>query len=344
MKINTGDTAPAKTNGPSISVPRPPPASSLVYDAFWRFAYERQEVFFHRMAGAPRPWTTDVILQTYRFTNVYRASDRTSQFLIREVVYRGDQCPEEVFFRTLLFKLFNRIETWMLLERVLGSVCWSSYSFADYDSVLGEAIQEGAIYSPAYIIPSPLSFGHVRKHQNHLRLIEAMMSNGVPQRVMESESLEEVFLILLRFPGIGKFLAYQFAIDLNYSPLTHHSEMSFVVPGPGALDGIQKCFPEMGNWTPSDIIRHVTERQEEEFSCRSLAIRSLWGRPLQLIDVQNVFCEIGKYARVAHPSIPGTSNRKRIKQRFVPRGNSVPSWYPPKWNLNERIIGNQGSR
>jgi hypothetical protein len=38
-----------------------------------------------------------------------------SQYLIRDVVYAGPQDPEEVVFRVLLFKFFNRIETWELL-------------------------------------------------------------------------------------------------------------------------------------------------------------------------------------------------------------------------------------
>src|SRR5271166_2829591 len=86
-----------------------PPQHTAVYDLYWRFAAERQAIFFRRLEGAAFPWTQDSILQTYKFTNVYRASDRVSQFLIRHVIY-GDgysTVPEEVAFRTLLFKLFN---------------------------------------------------------------------------------------------------------------------------------------------------------------------------------------------------------------------------------------------
>ena len=32
--------------------------------------------------------------------------------------------------------------------------------------------------------------------------------------------------------------------------------------------------------------------------------RDLWGRPLQLIGCQNLFCEVDKYARVATRSQP----------------------------------------
>ena len=35
---------------------------------------------------------------------------------------------------------------------------------------------------------------------------------------------------------------FNYSIDINYSNLVDFSEMSFVYPGPGALDGIKKCF------------------------------------------------------------------------------------------------------
>src|SRR5215217_9668679 len=89
---------------------------TAVYDTYWRFAVERQEIFFARAAGEPPPWTDDEILAEFKFTNAYRAADRVSQFLIRSVIYRSDlpDSIEEVFFRTMLFKLFNKIETWEL--------------------------------------------------------------------------------------------------------------------------------------------------------------------------------------------------------------------------------------
>ncbi|MCB9475165.1 MAG: hypothetical protein H6678_15290 [Candidatus Delongbacteria bacterium] len=66
----------------------------------------------HRLVGNTPPWTKGQILSGHRFTNTYRASDRVSQYLIRRVNYEGWQKPEGVFFRTILFKLFNKIETW----------------------------------------------------------------------------------------------------------------------------------------------------------------------------------------------------------------------------------------
>src|SRR4051812_39503475 len=84
-----------------------PAIPTVIYDTYWRFATERQNLFFRRHNGDEFPWTEDPILRTYKFTNAYRASDRVSQYLIRNVIYKGDQSPKEVFFRTILFKLFN---------------------------------------------------------------------------------------------------------------------------------------------------------------------------------------------------------------------------------------------
>ena len=77
----------------------------------------------------------------------------------------------------------------------------------------------------------------------------------------------------------------------------------------------------------------MAERADAEFERLGMKFQSLWGRPLQLIDCQNVFCEVSKYARVAHPEVEGESGRTRIKQGFIATERPIPQWYPPKWAL-----------
>ena len=133
---------------------------------------------------------------------------------------------------------------------------------------------------------------------------------------------------------MGDFLAFQFSIDLNYSETIDFSETEFVVAGPGAKDGIRKCFSDIGGLSEADVIRAVTERAQGEFARLGLSFETLWGRPLQLIDCQNLFCEVGKYARIVHPEFPGSSGRTRIKQKFLAKGAPpILQWYPPKWKL-----------
>lgn len=304
-----------------------------VYDTYWRFAVKRQELFMNRVYGAPPPWTDDVVLGSHRFTNVYRAADRVSQYLIRHVLYEGAQDCEEVFFRALLFKFFNRIETWEELSAKVGPPRWDTFDFDRYARVLDGILARGTpIYSAAYIMPSP-DFGNARKHRNHLRLLEHMMRTGAPSRMGKAKSLKEVFEMLREFTSIGRFLAYQFTIDLNYSGLMDFSEMEFVEPGPGACDGIRKCFADLGGYSEADIVRLVSERASIEFNRLGLEFQTLWGRPLQLIDCQSLFCEVDKYARELHPEIRGISGRTRIKQKYTPICSPIPQWYPPKWGL-----------
>jgi hypothetical protein len=304
-----------------------------VFDTYWRFAAERQEVFMRRVHGDRPPWTEDPILGVHRFTNAYRASDRVSQYLIRHVIYEGSQKPEEVFFRTMLFKFFNKIETWEALRTRLGALTWRGFTFESYAKVLDRLLARGKrIYSAAYIMPSP-AFGSPRKHRNHLRLLEHMMGDGAARKLAKVASLREVFELLRGYRSLGAFLAFQFAIDLNYSELIDFSEMDFVVAGPGARDGIRKCFEDTAGLTEADIIQVMADRADAEFERLGVRFQKLWGRPLQLIDCQNVFCEVSKYARVAHPEATGESGRTRIKQKYTPRPAPIPQWYPPKWAL-----------
>jgi hypothetical protein len=325
-----------------IHIPLAPAKTTEVYDSYWRFASLRQEAFFNRIENQSFPWSMDPILKQYKFTNAYRAADRVSQYLIKEVIY-NDQLPgspKEILFRILLFKLFNKIETWELLKHSFGPLTIDGYNFQHFDRVLHQAIASGRrIYSAAYIMPSIQSrFGFERKHSNHLKLIELILDKDTDERIMEVKTMQKAFEILKGFPGFGDFLAYQILIDINYSPILNFSESEFVVPGPGARGGISKCFSNTAGLSYVEIIKLVTDRQQKEFERLGLSFKSLWGRPLQLIDCQNLFCEVDKYARVKHPDIKGSSERIKIKQMFKPKTSNIDYWFPPKWGINDNIF------
>jgi hypothetical protein len=329
----------ARDATPVIIVARRQPTPSVVFDTYWHFAVERQNVFMRRVRGEASPWTTDPVIGTYKFTNVYRAADRVSQYLIRKVIYGGSFSVRDTVFRVLLFKLFNKIETWRLLEEAEGELVADRFDVTRFDRVLDQALRSGvAIYSAAYIMPSgPVEIRQPRKHLMHLRLLAGLLRDGLPERLVTARSMGAAYQLLRALPGIGPFLAYQFVTDLNYSSFLDFTETEFVEPGPGARDGVRKCFTKLGDYSESDVIRWVVDRQNEEFAARGLEFASLWGRPLQLIDCQNVFCEVDKYARVVHPDIRGISGRSRIKQKFSAKLPPFAPWFPPKWNINERI-------
>ncbi|WP_419827550.1 nucleotide kinase domain-containing protein [Sphingomonas sp.] len=309
-----------------------------VFDSYWRFAAERQAILHRRLRGESSPWTNDPVLAAHRFTNAYRVADRVSQYLIREVQQREDRshAPHELFFRTIMFKLFNRIETWEALEGWFGPLAWAT---ADLDAISAflSARQDRGVrnYSAAYIMPPP-NLGHGRKHSNHLALLARMMTDRLPDRLRQAPSLADVYERLLNYPGLGPFLAFQYAIDLNYSELLDFDEDDFVVAGPGALDGIAKCFASTGRRTAAAVISWMVEHQDAEFERLGLSFQRLGGRRLHLIDCQNLFCEISKYARAAHPEVVGLSGRTRIKQAYrVDPRPMTPIVLPKRWQQVE---------
>ena len=313
--------------------------ATVVFMSYWQLAAERQKIFFKRWRQEEAPWTDDPIFLQHKFTNAYRASDRVSQYLIKNVIYKGEQAPREWFFRTLLFKFFNSIDTWELLTSSLGEPHSQRFSPEDCDRVLTAVMFAGKpIYSAAYIMPSGGRLSpHKRKHQMHLALLSQMLADGLAEKLNQSPDMASAFRLLRVYPSIGDFLAYQYITDLNYSPLTDLSEMQFVCAGPGAVDGIRKCFSERGMYSDEDLIRMVADHQESMFECMGLSFQRLWGRRLQLIDCQNLFCEVDKYARVAHPEFNALTGRTRIKQRFHASPCELHLWYPPKWGINHLI-------
>jgi hypothetical protein len=151
--------------------------------------------------------------------------------------------------------------------------------------------------------------------------------------------------MLLEYPTIGPFLAYQIAVDLNYTEQLQFSENEFTMPGPGAIRGLRKVFLDFGGWSPQRLILHMVDIQETAFASLRLPFQNLFGRRLHAIDCQGLFCEVDKYSRVAFPELK--SNRVRIKREFAPSNPAIRLFYPPKWGINAGLqtlgTGNTGS-
>jgi hypothetical protein len=324
-----------------------------VFETYWRFAAERHSIYLKRLRGEPPPWTSDPDLQRYRFTNVFRAADRVSQYLIRPVIYQsgGSDDDEEVVFRTLLFKLFNSIPAWEeALLPGLGEVpSWRKFDLTRYARILGDAWKRGVkIWNPAYTQRpqtglSSIDSRYRSKHERYLAVLESRMLEGITRQLKAARTYEEAFNVLLRRGLFGDFLSMQFLTDLNYSEVINFDENDFIRAGPGALDGIRKCFKKLfrsklnlKKHLPGEIIRLCVRDQEKRFRGLGLETVTLFGRPLSLIDAQNIFCETDKLARVKHPGQEFVLDRREIKQKFVPpEAKPLPApFFPPKWGLN----------
>lgn len=305
-----------------------------VHRAYWHLAAERQRIFERRMAGAPAPWTADPILARYKFTNPWRASDRVSQFLIRDVIYaRSGVTDEDLLTRIVLFRLFSKPSTWRAIETALGPITAKTVHDPRLPALLEQMQHEGPIYTSAFILCANKAYGHQRKFRNHIALLQDMLAGGrLPLAVAQARSLRDVYDALCAFPLIGPFMGYQLAIDINYSELIDFSEDEFTVPGPGAERGIEKVFPGTRKRDMARVIHHMVDDQERACESYGITPPTLLGRRrLHAIDCQNLFCELDKYARVKFPEL--VSNRTRIKATFSPSTEPLELFFPPKWGV-----------
>ena len=306
-----------------------------IYDLYWYFAWERQNIFWKKLNGEEAPWTDDYILQQYKFCNSYRVNDRVSQYLLKNVIYNGNIYEDEdMLFRIILFKLFNKEATWELLVNEFGDITLKGFNFERYSKVLSEATLKGVkIYNDAYISCANKAFGYDRKHDNHLALLNKMFNEDkIASKIKACKTMKEAFDIIKSYPLIGNFMAYQLVTDINYSEVVDWREDEFTVAGPGSLRGIKKCFIDTGDMSNEDIIRYMYERQDEEFKRLNLDFKKIGDRPLQLIDCQNIFCELDKYCREKVPELK--SNRTKIKKKYVSKKEKIEYMYPPKWGVN----------
>ncbi len=292
-------------------------------------------MFEARRDGAAGPWTDDPILHTYKFCNVFRAADRVSQYMIRDVCYHDEPIsPADRLFQIVAFRTFSKIETWQAVHEFLGHYPTLDDLASDrFIKALDYAkAKNDGLYTHAFILCANNAYGQTAKHLNHVELFRHMfLQEKLGEKLLAATSLKDIFLLLKSFPLMGNFMSYQTAIDLNYSDLINFSENDFTVAGPGALRGLAKAFENLGDFTPEETILWMVANQEKEFTRLGLAFNGLHGRPLHAIDAQGLFCELDKYCRVAAPEL--ASARIRIKTKFAATSTPIDYFFPPKWGL-----------
>ena len=134
-------------------------------------------MFERRINGDDAPWTEDRILPTYKFCNVYRAADRVSQYLIKDVAYSGESmAAANRLFQIVAFRLFSRIETWRSVRGFLGHQPTIGDLRNDNfrNSLENARVQNKLLYTGAFILCANDAYGQRVKHLNHIELLRHM--------------------------------------------------------------------------------------------------------------------------------------------------------------------------
>ncbi len=304
---------------------------------FFTFVNERQRVYLSKQAGESPPWTRDSILQTYRFTNVFREQDATTLWIRdrEKGAFSGSNDLRDVMrmiFWTVAARWFNRIET-------LEVLCSSQYQFGllEHDrwsrprvsNVLRDWRPKGPWVTGAYIIHTPNGLGMDKLagvisdislvHDDLLSLAEDLCM--VDPVTGKGITLEEATKRFTMYRDLGPFMAYEIVSDLRWSVLSDASDiLTWANPGPGARRGLGWVY-----YNDPGVIGSSKGATEQCVSdMRSILAHWRGGRgpkrgnrKAEMRDVEHSLCEFDKYQRVKNGL-----GRPREKYRYGSHGSN----------------------
>lgn len=268
---------------------------SASVERFFAFMQERESIRLKRLAGYDPPWTTDVILQKYKFTNVKREHDKTSQLLIAEFYKPNYNAPRE---QLLLNCAIARYIGTIAFMREIG---WQKTFDAKYlKSVIGKMLIQGKrVYTGAYIITNGGNHGPKELHVIDTILAElwAGRSKLIKKEWTEWRPFVEALQTFTGFGGAG-FMAKEVSLDTRYTgfwkePPTDIYDWTPI--GPGSKRGVGRIMGKTEK--PYDASNRDTLN-----ACIELydMHKKYWPRThvgLEVHDIQFQLCEWDKYER-----------------------------------------------
>jgi len=279
---------------------------------FFETARERYAIKLMRDQQFPKPWTEDPAFLGYRFCNVFREDDTTTQWIRRTITPAG--YGEAYVGAIIIARWFNRIET---LEKLLAPpqdshywqenllYCWSQPGhWRDWtDKMRKRLVDVKPLVTGAYIIKTP---NGKNKLEGLLWCFENILPNNKQLTSIfreEGHTLEEATKLLTTFPFLGPFMAYEIVTDLNQTIMADAPDKyEWANPGPGCTRGIGRVavgvpdFFSRGN--KKDLAEMLQLMQEILLNSHD---DDLWPAEWPEWDMRTVehwLCEFDKHQRI----------------------------------------------
>lgn len=244
------------------------------------------------MAGKPKPWTKDPVLQSVYFTNPYRENDKTTVWF-RENVRDPLREDPAVLFATICFRWFNWIPTGEVLQAEGLLTDWETRKAV---TRLGELRAEGRqVFTGAFNISNSGS-----PKQKVERVCEDYVAPAWKHCRIHmwnrKATLADTHEWLSALPGLGGggFMAAQVVADLKYTCLLADAPdwWTWCSPGPGSKKGLNLVLgrPPESPYAKGEFLWEINALRERVNDGLKIP-------PLHAQDVQNCCCEFFKYER-----------------------------------------------
>lgn len=280
------------------------------------------------------PYTTDEVLKTYKFTNIRREHDRTTEWLIENISTNSEISYKDKIYKSIIFRLYNRIETADLIHLDDIDFFTSSY-FSDHTETwidkcrvqFNKARKNYRVTTNAYKVGGTtrgLEISYPREKCKPVRvllLVNDLIKDDFADKLDECHNQLEAFELIRSIKGIGNFIAYQIYVDLTYIEEFPFSENEFTISGPGCHYGLQMLLKENSDtnkiMSDEEILFWMRDNLESEFNSLDL----YWNpqkifidleyhdRCFNVMSLENIMCEFQKYVRANDPNQSKPRNR-----------------------------------
>lgn len=261
-------------------------------DDLFNFIHERHRIWRERyVAKKPGPWTTDPILQTFRFCNVYRELDRVTLWITSK--WRTPNAGDpDLWFAMVVARLVNWPDT---LDELKYPVPWSSKHFV---KVLEDRKKhEEKIFTGAYMIHA----GRTKQSKAQYlaeHVLTPIWKSREEVRPRKGETLASFYERLYECPDMGSFMSGQVIADTKYEGVLKTAEdwFTWAISGPGSLRGLNRVFErdKREKWKEKDWKEHLDKLRAHVHQ----KVRQSSMPYISAQDLQNCLCEFDKYERV----------------------------------------------
>ena len=285
---------------------------------FFRFMASRHRVWRNRFVKKlPRAqWAEhDKLLQTYKYTNVYRQLDRGTLWCLEFIVKPYQKSVKDVkandekggavkfsamknlILQLAMYRLCNRIETF---EKI-GLPTFDTFNPV---RMLKRLYSVSEIHSPmtsAHITLSG-SKGFRKMDTLTICMIDCWYQlDNVVNAINNAKTGEEVFDAIRLIRCCGGFIAYEIYCDLCYAKAIKFTTNDFVNVGPGCCEGIRLIFPSTrGNKSVKQKVYELRDMAAEKFIEYGRKFRYYnkyepVDNQLSLRTIEHSLCEYSKY-------------------------------------------------
>jgi hypothetical protein len=201
----------------------------------WDYVREREHIRLRRLAGQPFPWTDDPALREWRFTNVRRIHDRTTQAFLAIYKEHRHALAAVALYNCALYRWFGTVE-------FATKVGWLEVH--DEQRIHDAHRRCEAPWTSAYVIAAgPLG---TPKWKTVVLRLERLWhaAPAVTNVISIDRSWRLGFDVIRALPGFGGtgFMAKEVLQDylLWFAPLTVEDAYTWTPVGPGARRGLNR--------------------------------------------------------------------------------------------------------